>query len=123
MSDVVVISTEDLELAVRLRGRFTARGLETELLASGEGLDDAVGNPLLLIVTGAVRETRGQTLIAQARARSRVPVIALLEPGSHGDRDACRALGATDCFVKPIDVDEVVLVARRIIERDRKSTR
>ncbi len=119
MSDVVVISTEDLEVAVRLRGRFAAGGIATELLASGEDLDDALGSPLLLIVTGDARGSRGRALIAQARSKSRLPIIVLLEPGSRADRDACRAIGATECFAKPIDVDEVVLVARRLVERER----
>jgi DNA-binding response OmpR family regulator len=111
MSDVVVITTEDLEAAGLLRGRFTAAGLDVELLASGESLTDAVGNPLLLIITGGVREPRGERLIAEARRRSRLPVIGLLEPGSHADRDTCRSLGLAECFAKPVDGEEVV--ARR----------
>src|SRR5690606_7671055 len=34
-------------------------------------------------------------------------------------RDACRALGVAECVSKPIDVDEVVLVGRRLVERER----
>ena len=45
MANVVVITTDDLEPAVRLRAAFEAIGLKSELLATGETLPDAVGEP------------------------------------------------------------------------------
>jgi DNA-binding NtrC family response regulator len=35
------------------------------------------------------------------------------------DPQACRALGISECFAKPVDVEEVVLVGRRRIQRER----
>jgi DNA-binding NtrC family response regulator len=119
MSDVVVITTDDLEPAVRLRGGFDAAGLGVELLTGGETLSDAAGEPVLVILTGAVRGRRATQLMEEARNRGRVPVIGLLEPGQVLSRESCRTLGLAECFVKPIDVDEVVLVGRRTIERER----
>jgi DNA-binding NtrC family response regulator len=119
MSDVVAVTTDDLEVAVRLRSRFTAAGLAVELLTGSETLEDVVGEAVLLVITGGVRGGRGAALIGAARSRGRLPVIGLLDAGDHATRDVCRALGLTECFSRPIDVDEVALVGRRTIERER----
>ena len=77
MADVVLITTDDLEPAVRLRGAFEEDGLRVELLAAGESVADALGEPILLVITGGLRERRARQLIAQARERGRVSVIGL----------------------------------------------
>jgi DNA-binding NtrC family response regulator len=118
LADTVVITTEDLEPAVRLRAAFEQSGVRTELLASGESLADAAGEPVLLIVTGGLRERRAASLIRQARERGRVPVIGLTEPTEPTGRPLCRELGLADCFPKPIDAEEVALVGRRLIQRE-----
>jgi DNA-binding NtrC family response regulator len=119
MSEVVVITTDDLEPAVRLRGGFQAAGFQVELLTGGESLADVVGEPTLLILTAGIQERRARKLITEARARPRLPIIGLLEETQPANRDTCRALGLNECFAKPIDVEEVVLVGRRTIERER----
>jgi DNA-binding NtrC family response regulator len=119
MSDVVVITTEDLEPAVRLRARFAAAGLAVELLTSGENLGDVVGDPVLLILTGAVRDGRGTQLIEEARRRGKLPIIGLMESTDHASREVCRSIGLSECFAKPVDVEEVALIGRRTIERER----
>src|SRR5687767_4448058 len=106
MSEVIVVTTDDLEPAVRLRGTLAGTGIPVELLTSSETLDDVVGEPILLIITGGVRERRGSQLISQARAREHLPVIGLLEATDQGGRDTCRVLGLSDCFLKPVDVEE-----------------
>ena len=116
MADAVLITTEDLEPAVRLRAAFEEAGIRTELLASGESLADAVGEPVLLVITGGLRERRARALIQQARGRA--PVIGLTEPTEPTGRAVCRELGLADCFPKPIDVDEVALIGRRLIQRE-----
>ena len=118
MAEVVLITADDLEPAVRLRGAFEEDGLRVELLASGETLADALGEPLLLVITGALRERRSRALIAQARDRGRIPVIGLTEPTEPTGRDVCRELGISECFPKPVDPDEVALVGRRLIQRE-----
>ncbi|MQA89939.1 MAG: AAA domain-containing protein [Gemmatimonas sp.] len=117
--EIVVITADDLEPAVRLRGGFVAAGLTVELLTASEGLSDVPGDPVLLILTGGVHERRARQLVSAAREQTRLPIVALLEPTEEVSREACRALGASECFVKPIDAEEVVLVGRRLIERER----
>ena len=119
MSEVVVITTDDLEPAVGLREGFIAAGLQVELITRGERLSDVPGDPVLVILTGEVHDERAASLIAAAERRGRLPVIGLLEPTDTLDREGCRALGLSECFRKPIDTEEVVLVGRRTIERER----
>jgi len=119
MAEVVAITTDDLEPAVRLRARFTSMGYGVELLTAGENLADVVGEPVLLVLTGGIRDPRGRQLITEARRRGRLPVIGLLEPTQAASRDDARALGLSESLVKPIDVEEAALVGRRAIERER----
>ena len=56
MAEAVLITTDDLEPAVRLRAAFEANGLRVELLAPGEGLADALAEPLLVVITGGLRD-------------------------------------------------------------------
>jgi DNA-binding NtrC family response regulator len=119
VSDTVVITTDDLEPAVRLRGGFEAAGLGVELLTAGETLADVRGQVVLLVLTGGLRERRAQSLIRTASDRGSIPIVGLLESGEASNRSTCRQLGLSECFVKPIDVDEVVLIGRRLVERQR----
>ncbi|HKP74590.1 MAG TPA: sigma-54 dependent transcriptional regulator [Longimicrobiaceae bacterium] len=118
MADVVLITTDDLEPAVRLRGAFEQDGMRVELLAPGEGVADALGEPILLVITGGLRERRARGMIAQARERGRLPIIGLLEPTEPAGREVCRELGISECFAKPVDADEVALVGRRLVQRE-----
>jgi DNA-binding NtrC family response regulator len=119
LAETIVITTEDLEPAVRLRGAFAQAGFKVELLTSSETLADAPGEPVLLVLTGGLRERRASSLIAAARSLDRIPVLGLLEPTEMADREACRQLGLADCLIKPVDEDEVVLIGRRLVARER----
>jgi DNA-binding NtrC family response regulator len=118
VAETVVVTTEDLEPAVRLRAGFEEAGLRVELLTSGEGLADVVGEPVLLVLTGGLRERRARALVAQARERGRLPVLGLVEETEPVNRETCRELGLAECFAKPVDVEEVVLVGRRLVQRE-----
>jgi len=103
---------------VRLRAGFEEAGLRVELLTSGEGLADVAGEPVLLVLTGGLRERRARALVAQARERGRLPVLGLVEETEAVNREACREMGLAECFAKPVDVEEVVLVGRRLVQRE-----
>jgi len=114
MPETVLITTHDLEPAVRLKDAFHREGFRVELLTSTERIAD-VTEPALLVITGGLDEKRARRLIREAAELDRLPVIGLTEPTeSSGTR-----VGVSETFAKPIDVDEVVLVGRRLVERRR----
>lgn len=119
MSETVVVTTEDLEPAVHIRARLNEAGYDVELLTSSETLDDVGGSILLLVITGDVQGERGRRLIRQAKQRDRLPIIGLLESTDDTTREQWRSLGLTECLRKPVDVEEVALLGRRAIERER----
>jgi DNA-binding NtrC family response regulator len=119
VADVVVITTDDLEPAVRLRAAFEDAGFRVELLTAGESLADAPGEPVLVVLTGGLRESRARAMITAARERGRLPVMGLTERTEPTGRAVCRELGLSECFPKPIDPAEVALVGRRLVERER----
>jgi len=53
MAETVIITTQDLEPAVRLRDAVRDAGYGVELLTPGERVSD-VPDPALLVVTGAL---------------------------------------------------------------------
>ncbi len=119
MKELVVITTDELEPAVRARAAFSAAGYDVELLTAGESLGDVAGEPILVILSGGVREARGSELIRDARRRGRLPIIGLLEATDEASRDTCRQLGISECLTKPVDYEELLRLGRRLIERER----
>ena len=118
-SEIVVVTTDDLEAAVRLRAGFQEAGFAVELLTAGERLSDVAGTPVLLVLTGHLRERRAVALITAARQTEHFPIVGLLEATEAPTRELRRQLGVTDLFVKPVDVEEVVRAGARLVERER----
>jgi DNA-binding NtrC family response regulator len=116
MADTVIITTQDLEPAVRLRDAFREAGYDVELLTPGEHVAD-VRDAVLLVLTGAPKEKQSKRLIHEAAESDRLPVLALLEPGTPADTDTKRSLGVAEVFTKPVDPAEVALIGKRLIER------
>ena len=61
MAERVLITTVDLEPAVRLRDAFEEAGFAVELLTPGEHIAD-VPDPMLLILTGGLEEKQARRL-------------------------------------------------------------
>src|SRR5688500_6700125 len=116
MAETVIITTQDLEPAVRLRDAFREEGYDVELLTPGEHVAD-VPDPVLLVLTGALKDKQAQRLIREAAERDHLPVIALLEPGTPVDAEVKHQLGGAEAFTKPIDPADVAVVGKRLIER------
>src|SRR2546428_12002720 len=72
MADRVVITTEDLEQAVRLNAHLEGAGFATELATSLDEVRAAVRTrePDCLIVTGGLHEPTGARVVAVARDRA-----------------------------------------------------
>ena len=74
MPDTVVITTQDLEPAVRLRDAFRDEDYAIELLTPGEKLSD-VPDPCILILTGSLADKQSRRLLAEAADHGHLPVI------------------------------------------------
>lgn len=119
MADTVLITTQDLEPAVRLRNAFRDAGFGTELLTPGERIAD-VRDPVLLILTGSLDEKQSRRLAGEA-AEHGLPVIGMFEAGTAATvtPELRTRLGVHETFVKPVDPDDVVLTGRRLMDRVR----
>src|SRR5690606_10244410 len=118
MAETILITTHDLEPAVRLRDAFQREGYRIELLTTTESVTD-VEDPSLLILTGGLDERRARRLAREAASLDRVPVIGLADSPEQMTRATLQRLGLNECFLKPVDIGEVVLVGRKLVERRR----
>jgi DNA-binding NtrC family response regulator len=112
----VLITTVDLEPAVRLRDAFEEAGFAVELLTPGEHIAD-VPDPKLLIFTGGLEEKQARRLAREAADYDRLPVIALVDAPAQATQDLRFRLGVSEFVLKPIDPADVALIGRRLIER------
>ena len=119
MSDIVLITTQDLEPSVRAREAFRGAGFAVELLTPGEHVEDAPGDPVLVILTGGLAEKQSRRLVREAAELDEVPVIGLLEPGQAAGAAARQRWGLTEALTKPVDPDELVRIGRRLMDRRR----
>ena len=114
MSDtVVLISTHDLSRAGALRDGLKAAGYRTDLVTPEEELSEGVGASLM-VLTG--EEAQGGRLARQAREALRVPIF--LWSAADEPPRATRA-EYDEVFPRTASPQEVVVVARRTIERQR----
>ena len=109
----VLISTHDLPMAGALRTRFEGAGYDTDLVTPSERLTDSDA-PTVLIVTG-VDEDGSSALGAQAKSEYRLPVFAVTDDGGL----QVRHLDFDEIFSTGGDLDDIVLLGRRAIERQR----
>ncbi len=118
MAERVLVTTNDLEPAVRLRDAFAGHKLAVELLTPSEEIAD-IEEPALLILTGGLGTRRARRLAAEAAALDRLPVIALAASEEEAPPSLRARLGVLETFLKPIDPDEVALAGKRLVERRR----
>jgi len=72
MTDRVLITTDDLESAVRANAALEQAGFDTAMVSSLDDVRQAVRGrqPDAIILTGGLHETSAQRLLAAARARA-----------------------------------------------------
>jgi DNA-binding NtrC family response regulator len=116
MAQRVLITTVDLEPAVRLRDAFEAEGYDVELLTPGEHIGD-VPDPALLVLTGGLDQKQARRLAREALEHDRLPIIALVDAPAHATQDLRFRLGVSEFGAKPIDPADIVLIGKRLIDR------
>ena len=116
MAERVLITTADLEPAVRLRDAFEAEGYAVELLTPGERIAD-VSDAALLVLTGSLDEKQARRLAREAAEVDRLPVIALVDSPAQANQELRFRLGVNEFAAKPVDPADIALIGRRLIER------
>src|SRR5712691_2564995 len=126
MADRVVITTGDLEHAVRINAQLESAGFETALATSADEARQAVVRrepiPDCLVLTGGLHEPSAAQLLLLARDRS-ISTLGLVESTEPDPQGLARGLGLTAFLEKPADPAEVVATVRRLIERRRLQQR
>jgi DNA-binding NtrC family response regulator len=118
MPDRVLITTDDLEQAVRINAHLEQSGFDTAMVSSLDDVRQAVRGrqPDTIVLTGGLHETSAQRLLAAAREHA-VSTLGLVEATDEDPKKIGRALGLTAWLVKPTDPAEVTATVRRLIER------
>src|SRR5438128_4988535 len=126
VADCVVITTGDLDHAVRINAQLESAGFETALATSVDEAHQAILRrepiPDCLVLTGGLHEPSAAQLLGLARDRS-ISTLGLVESTEPDPKGLARGLGLTDWLVKPADPAEVTATVRRLIERRRLQQR
>ena len=124
MSDRVLITTGDLEYAVRVNAQLEGAGFETELATSADEVRQALRRrePACVVFTGGLHESSTSQLLSQARDLP-VSTLGMLETTEPEPKEFAQELGLTGYLVKGADLGEVALTVRRLIERRRLQER
>ncbi len=131
MADRVLITTDDLEQAVRVNAALEQAGFDTAMVSSLDDVRQAVRTreqgagsrePDAIVLTGGLHETTGRRLVAAAHEHG-VPTLGLVEATDEAAETVAHELGLTAWLVKPADPGEVTATVRRLIERRRLQQR
>src|SRR6267143_1538597 len=119
MPDRILVTTDDLEHAVRINAALEAGGFHTTLAATLDEARQALRRdppPDCVVVTGGLHESGAAQLLTLARDRS-VSTLGLVEETEPDAKGLARRLGLTGYLEKPADPAEVAATVRRLIER------
>src|SRR5213596_3184820 len=124
MPDRVLITTDDLEHAVRVNAALEQAGFDTAMVSSLDDVHQSVRGrePAAIVLTGGLHESTAQRLLAAAREHA-ISTLGLVEATDEDPNQIGRELGLTDWLVKPADPAEVTATVRRLIERRRLQQR
>ena len=126
MPDRVLITTDDLEHAVRVNANLEAAGFHTTMTASFDEVRRAAGSgngaPDCIVITGGLHESTAPQLLRFARDHS-ISTLGLVEPTEPDAKGLGLRLGLTAYLEKPADPAEVTATVRRLIERRRLQER
>ena len=119
MPDRIVVTTDDLEHAVRINAALEQAGFHTTMASSVDEVRQAIRRdpaPDCLVVTGGLHESGAAQLLTLARDRS-ISTLGLVEETEPDAKGLARRLGLTGYLEKPADPAEVTATVRRLIER------
>jgi len=119
MAATVLIVEDEIKIRELLRSYFEAEGLEVLSTASGA---EAIGfartaSPDLIVLDLRLPDVPGESVAAEVRRFSSVPLLMLTAKSTEQDRIHGLELGADDYVTKPFSPREVVLRAQAILRR------
>src|SRR5258705_9248772 len=119
MPDRILVTTDDLEQAVRVNAALEAAGFDTAMVSSFDDVRQAVRGrglpPDCIILSGGLHETPAQQLLASAREHE-ISTLGLVEATEPDPKALARDLGLTAWLVKPVDPQEAVTPTHRLID-------
>ena len=119
MPDRILVTTDDLEQAVRVNAALEGAGFHTTLAHTLDEARQAIRReppPDCIVVTGGLHESGAVQLLGLARDRS-ISTLGLVEHTEPDAKGLARRLGLTGYLTKPADPAEVTATVRRLIER------
>src|SRR5881296_3220652 len=119
MPDRILITTDDLENAVRINAGVEAAGFRTTLTHTLDEARQAMRReppPDCIVITGGLHESSAVQLLGLARDHS-ISTLGLVEATEPDAKGLARRLGLTGYLSKPADPAEVTATVRRLIER------
>src|SRR2546425_943831 len=120
MADNVLITTDDLEHAVRINAQLETAGFRTALVSSFDDVRRGVGtgdaSPDCIVLTGGLHESSAAQLLRIVHDRS-ISTLGLVEPTEPDPKTLAREIGLTAFLEKPADPAEVTATVRRLSER------
>jgi DNA-binding NtrC family response regulator len=124
MADRVLVTTDDLEHAVRINAQLEAAGFATSMVTSFDDAREALSarEPDCLVVTGALHEPSTARLLVASRDRA-ISTLGLVEETDPEPKELAAELGLTAYLEKPADPAEVARVVRRLVDRRRLQQR
>src|SRR5204863_224629 len=124
MPDRVLITTDDLEHAVRVNAALEQAGFDTAMVSSLDDVRQSVRGrePAAIVLSGGLHESTAQRLLAAAREHA-ISTLGLVGATDADPNQIGRELGLTAWLVKPVDPLEATATVRRLIERRRLQQR
>src|SRR2546429_721166 len=119
MADRILVTTDDLEHAVRINASLEATGFNTTLAHTLDEARQVIRRepaPDCIVVTGGLHESGAAQLLGLARDRS-ISTLGLVEQTEPDAKGLARRLGLTGYLSKPADPAEVTATVRRLIDR------
>src|SRR2546427_5951066 len=115
MADRVLITTDDLEHAVRINAQLETAGFQTTLASSFDDVRRVVVDaaPDCIVLTGGLHEASAAQLLRIAHDRT-ISTLGLVEPTEPDPQELGRRLGLTAVLAKPADPVEVAATVRRL---------
>jgi DNA-binding NtrC family response regulator len=119
----VLVSRYDPEYAVRAERTLAGAGLDVETLDSLKEIRDRVlgaTSEALIVLTGGLSEPTTRDFLRDVgEASAPVAILALADEGERERFDRYRQLGVDELLLKPFDAEELAVISRRLLARER----